>query len=264
LRERTESENAIIASDSGGSDLPPGKPSFLAFVIESEFKLRIILLSLLVVCSGTLLHAGHADAKSSGKTSAGKKVGWVLDQTSEEAGRGEIIITQDGVRIKLKSLTAFVNAPKFDATIFDTSSKKYVELSYKQWTSKYKSAEPLPITALGRSEVIGGLKSTAFRVPSKKVVKQVWFTDDIPVSDDMCAFISTTMHLPGGHGLPVRMETFRPGGAKRTVFDTLKVTRSTNLDPKIFQRPDGFKKVDSEYQLFLKENQVKDLGGFFQ
>lgn len=200
-------------------------------------------------------------SKTASKTES-KTVGWVIDQTSEEAGRGEIIVTKDGVKIKLKTLTAVITAPKFDATIFDTSTRKYVDLPYDKWTSKYKDKRPISITPTGKTAKIAGLNSTCYRVPSQKVTKEVWFTNDVPVSEDMCAFIATTMHLPGGHGLPVRLEVSRPIG-KRIVFDTLKL-RKTEIPPKTFLVPEGFKKVESEYQVFVKESQVQDMGSFFQ
>jgi len=205
-------------------------------------------------------------AKPTSKSGSGKASAWVLDQTSDEAGRGECIIAKDGVRIKLKSLTAFVVAPKYDATIFDTSTKKYVELPYEEWSSKYRTRSPNTIQPTGKTETIAGLKSQCYLVPSKKVVKEVWFTTDIPVKEDMCSFIATTMHLPGGKGMPLRMEVIRQSGRgqKVRVFDTLKLTKRDSIDPKTFQKPVGFKKVDSEYQLFVKEDTVKDMGGFLQ
>lgn len=204
------------------------------------------------------------EAKGGNKSATKKETTWVMDQISDEAGRGEIIVNHRGVRIKMKSLTAIVTAPKFDAIIFDTSTKKFVELPYKVWSEKYKDKNPVKITDLGRSEKIAGLNAKCFSMPSKKVVKEVWFTKDIPVSDDMCKFISTTMHLPGGNGMPVRMEVTRPGRGKERLFDTLKLSKSDNVDPKVFDKPVGFKKVDSEYQLFVKEDTVKDMGGFLQ
>ncbi len=215
----------------------------------------------LLLLIGVLLTAMPADAKGGNKTN---ETTWTLDQISDEAGRGELVVNKHGARIKMKSLTAIVTAPKFDAIIFDTSTKKFVELPFKIWSEKYKEKNPAKIADLGRSEKIAGLNAKCFGVPSKKVTKEVWFTKDIPISDDMCQFISTTMHLPGGNGMPVRMEITRPGRGKERVFDTLKLSKSDKADAKLFAKPVGFKKVDSEYQLFVKEDTVKDMGGFLQ
>lgn len=220
----------------------------------------VAILCALYLCSDA---EARTSIKKKTNDSSSKNVGWVIDQTSEEAGRGEIIVTKDGVRIKLKTLIAVLTAPKFDATIFDTSTKKYVDLPYDKWTSKYKDKRPVSITPTGKTAKIAGLSASSYRVPSQKVLKEVWFTNDVPVSEDMCAFISTTMHLPSGHGLPVRLEVSRPAG-KRVVFDTLKLTKTDKVDPKVFAKPVGYKKVESEYQLFVKESQVQDMGSFFQ
>ena len=218
-----------------------------------------------MMCVATLPLAadGRTGVKKKTQASSSGTGGWVIDQTSDEAGRGEIIVTRQGVRIKLKTLIAVLTAPKFDATIFDTSTRKYVDLPYEKWTSRYKDKRPVSITSTGKTAKIAGLNAVSYRVPSQKVFKEVWFTNDVPISEDMCTFISTTMHLPSGHGLPVRMEVTRPAG-KRVVFDTLKLTRTDSVDPEVFARPVGFKKVESEYQLFVKEGQVQDMGGFFQ
>lgn len=214
---------------------------------------------------GCLLAAlPSAEAKGGNKSPVKKETTWTIDQISDEAGRGELVVNQRGVRIKMKSLTAIVTAPKFDAIIFDTSTKKFVELPYKVWSEKYKEKNPYKIVDTGRSEKVAGLNAQCFNVGTTKVTKQVWFTKDIPVSDDMCQFISTTMHLPGGHGMPVRMEITRPGRGKERLFDTLKLTKSDKADAKLFEKPVGFKRVDSEYQLFVKEDTVKDMGGFLQ
>lgn len=220
----------------------------------------VAILCALCLCSDA---EARTSIKKKTNDSSSKNVGWVIDQTSEEAGRGEIIVTKDGVRIKLKTLIAVLTAPKFDATIFDTGTKKYVDLPYDKWTSKYKDKRPVSITPTGKTAKIAGLNASSYRVPSQKVLKEVWFTNDVPVSEDMCAFISTTMHLPSGHGLPVRLEVSRPAG-KRVVFDTLKLTKTDKVDPKVFAKPIGYKKVESEYQLFVKESQVQDMGSFFQ
>lgn len=266
MADRIETANVVETRVSGTS--LRGIISFQAFA-SSAFRLtrKRIFTSLSVgfaiASIACVVTANPVDAKKSSKKTTTKNVGWVLEQISEEAGRGEIVVTTTGVRIKLKNLTAILTAPKFDATIFDTGTQKYVEMPYAQWTAKYRDKRPPVVNPTGREDKVAGLKVTCFRVPSKKVLKEVWFTQDIPISEDMCTFIATTMHLPSGHGLPVRMDIYRPGG-KRNVFDTLKVTKSDDVDAKIFQCPTGFKKVDSEYQLFVKESQVKDMGGFFQ
>lgn len=214
--------------------------------------------------AGVLIIASPVEAKGVNKVSATKDVTWTLEQISDEAGRGELVVNQHGARIKMKSLTAIVTAPKFDAIIFDTSTKKFVELPYKVWSEKYREKNLSKIADLGRTEKIAGLNAKCFNVPSKKVTREVWFTKDIPISDDMCRFISTTMHLPGGNGMPVRMEVIRPGRGKERLFDTLKLSKTEKVDAKLFAKPVGFKRVESEYQLFVKEDTVKDMGGFLQ
>lgn len=261
-----QTENVVAARKSGGKPL-------VRFVFQSLIDCRIQVFKQRIIIAGVVfiscffIGLNSADAKDSkanaGSRNSSKTVGWVIDQTSEEAGRGEVTVTKDGVRIKLKTLTAVLTAPKFDATIFDTATKKYVELPYEKWTSKYKDKRPVSISSTGKKAKIAGLNSICYRVPSEKVIKEVWFTNDVPISEDMCTFISTTMHLPSGHGLPVRMEISRPVG-KRVVFDTLKLTKTDNVAPKVFAKPVGFKKVDSEYQLFVKESQIQEMGGFFQ
>ncbi|GEM_PF-1477305 len=227
----------------------------------SRFHLSDVPAFLFLMC--LLTTSLPVDAKGATRAAAKKETTWTLDQISDEAGRGQLVVNQRGVRIKMKSLTAIVTSPKFDAIIFDTSTKKFIELPYKKWSEKYKDKNPLNITESGHSEKIAGLNTKGFNVPSKKVAKEVWFTKDIPVSEEMCRFISTTMHLPGGHGMPVRMEVTR-GRGKERLFDTLKYSKSDKADPKLFDKPVGFKRVDSEYQLFVKEDTVKDMGGFLQ
>ncbi len=239
--------------------MPQAPTSFDPRICSRLSGARVILLTF-----SLLLSTLPADARMKGKAITKAESTWILDQISEEAGRGELVVNQKGVRIKMKSLTAIVNAPKFDAIIFDTSTKKFVDLPYKVWSEKYKDKKQAPITETGRTEKIAGLNAKCFRVPSQKVVREVWFTTDIPISDEMCRFISTTMHLPGGHGMPIRMEVTRAGRGKEKLFDTLKLSKTEKIDPKLFERPVGFKKVESEYQLFVKEDTVKDMGGFLQ
>lgn len=234
-------------------------------IINSRTPCHSVRILLLLAFLALLFFQSVSPAPAKGPVKkTGKESSWIFENLSEEGGRGEVLVSAKGARIKLKTLTAIVTAPKFDAIVFDTSTKKYVELPYAEWSVKYKGRDPVRITPTGRNEKIAGLRASCYQVPTKRVVKEVWFTTEIPITEDMCNFITTTLHLPTGRGMPLRMDVIHHGKDKRRVFDTLKLVKSDGVDASAFQRPEGFKKVSSEYQLFVKEDRLKDMGGFLQ
>lgn len=219
---------------------------------------KISALSTILTCA-LLAHAGVVDAKVK---AGNESKGWIFDQSSDEGGRGETIISPKGVRIKLKTLVAVLAAPKFDAIIYDTSSKKYIFLSHSDWTRKYETKDHRKAIETNRTTKVAGMNSRCYQIAGKST-KDVWFSTDVPISDDMSVFVGNILRVPSGHGMPLRMEVTKSQGARVKIFDTLKVS-SAKIDPKIFQAPTGYKKVDSELQLFVKEDSLKDMGGFLQ
>lgn len=185
--------------------------------------------------------------------SAHRYKGWIIQQRSDQGGRSELFICADGIRITSKLMSCIVQAPKFDAVIFNEQTRRYVQMPYVQWLKRYDTGRKRVLKETPETAEIAGLMSRKYIQTSSKSQskrQEIWTTRQLKISPALSDFVLRTIKMPAGLGLPVRMVYLYKDRPPRVEFDTLSV-KETRVPPAAFTLPKGYKKVDNEMELWL-------------
>lgn len=190
--------------------------------------------------------------------------GWVIDQHSEERGRTNIKWTDKSMVLTSKLMSAILVAPKFDATFFNESTRKYVLIPHSDWAKRYAPGKkaikgPFP------GEVIAGYKTSKYTWPTKNPHKsmELWATRDLPMSPPLQEFVSSTIGIPTSVGMPLRMVTKFDDRPSRVDMET-KTIKKSKIPKTAFELPKGFKKVKNEMELLLGGDEDGGIDSFIK
>lgn len=221
------------------------------------FRFRFYLASGLFLC--LLLLAFPVTAKSSKSVKSKKTVkanGWIFDIRSDRGGHQTLYISDRGVRFKYKTFTAVLKSPQFDATIFSDTTRKYTTIPYELWRKRYGSRNRRLFKPVNKKGKVAGLNARVFQSPThnRGELKEFWMTGDLKVPEQLTLFVSEILDVPPSSGLPLRILLLRRGQVPIVNWDVVSCKRQVIGDDK-FTVPRGFKKVSSEMELFMKEEE---------
>ena len=225
----------------------------------------ISLLVLLSAVSSIAKPNSRPTARKSNNQGLAKSEAWILDQRSDEGGRQQAVLSRDALKLNFKNLTAIITAPQFNAVIYNDDSKKFVVLSRKEWMTRYSSTRRAPATPTKKHAKICGMEASCFRVPVRGGGrwKEIWMTRDFKIPVEMENFVAHMLKMPQNIGLPLRVVMHRPDGTQIVIADTKQIVRKP-LPKDIFKTPPGYKRVSSEYDLFVSDEKKDSLEDLFR
>lgn len=223
------------------------------------------MISRTILASASLLFvAGTALFEAPSAFAAPSESGWIIDQHSEERGRTNIKWTEKSMVLTSKLMSAILVAPKFDATFFNESTRKYVLIPHADWAKRYAPGKkaikgPFP------GEMIAGYKTSKYTWPTKNPHKSVelWATKDLPMSPPLQEFVSSTIGIPPTIGMPLKMVTKFDDRPSRMDMET-KAIKKSKIPKTAFELPKGFKKVKNEMELLLGGDDDNDINSFIK
>lgn len=179
------------------------------------------------------------------------ETGWEIEQRSEERGRTVIRITESSMVLSSKLMSAILTAPKFDACFFNESTRKYVLMPHSDWMKRYAAGKkdmqgPFP------GEKIAGFSTRKYTWKTKNRHKtmELWVTKDLPLSAPLQEFVSSTIGIPTGIGMPLRMVSKFDDREPRIDMETKSIKKS-KIPKSAFELPKGYKKCKNEMELLL-------------
>lgn len=234
------------------------------------FRSRFYLASSLFLC--LLLVVSPVAAKSTKKANKSAKSnktvkanGWIFDIRSDRGGHQTLYISDRGVRFKYKTFTAVLKSPQFDATIFSTVTRKYTTIPYEVWRKRYGSRNRRVFQPVNKKGKVAGLNARVFQSPThnRGELKEFWMTGDLKVPEQLTLFVSEILNVPPSSGLPLKILLLRRGQIPIVNWDVITCKRQVIGDD-IFTVPKGFKKVSSEMELFMKEEESDGMADLLQ
>lgn len=188
---------------------------------------------------------------SYGAEAAPAENGYVIEQKSEERGSTVIKLTANQMVLTSKLMSAILTAPKFDATFFNESTKKYVLIPRADWAKRYAPGKkdlngPLP------GEKIAGFETKKYTwlTKNRHKVMELWVTKDLPLSAPLQEFVTSTIGIPNNIGMPLKMVSKFDDRPSRIDMET-RIIKKSKIPKTAFELPKGYKKVKSEMELLL-------------
>lgn len=201
-------------------------------------KLSILGLSSLLFCMAAPVFAAPAQN------------GWRLQQTSDEQGVLDTMLTKDALRIDTEDCTLLILPPNYDMYLYNPKNKRYLQLPMKAFgmhtTKRKETAVKYTLTKAGDVEVCG-VKATKYGATNSlgKPCFEFWATKAFPVPaklSDACAIFMSFSEMPPGYGLPLRASRINEHGGKFTHIRTKSIERAY-VPPEAFAKPKNFQQV---------------------
>lgn len=184
---------------------------------------------------------------------------WVIHQDIPAAGRSDVIITDQGVRVNdlARGYSAVMSAPKWQPVFFADSRKVMCATTVAQVNGGF-AARFRGFASTGTMSKTAWKADAESKVCDRKVqvYKKVDEPDsrwkyfackDLPVNPKIVSLVSAMYGVSDLGQFPLRFQT---GHTKaRIVLDTISV-KQENVDPKVFSAPSNYKKVKLEEVMF--------------
>lgn len=201
-------------------------------------------------------------ARSARKPAPSKRAekGWVFDIRSDKGGHQLMYISSGGVRFKHKSFTAVLEAPEFDAVVFNSSTRKYTRMPYETWMKRYGSLGRRKFTQVGKPVKVAGFTTQRYRMPTRnpEFMKEFWMSRDLKFSPKISTFVSKVLNVPEDKGLPMKISSLRRGYSP--IVDWEVVSHKREVFPKkLFAVPAGYQRVESEMELLIKDSDTEGM-----
>lgn len=168
----------------------------------------------------------------------------------------------DAVRMDFDKLglTVVAKAPKWDGQLYSRETKKYMQIPYAQWKTRFnlglshrleESVErKVKTVKTGKKAKIVGHKTEEISVtvdephhPRQRL--DVWVTREIIPPVQFGVLLATFMQIPADKGMPLRVVQYKADGRKVVLFDTEK-TQETAIAASEFVMPSGLQLVTDE------------------
>lgn len=216
-------------------------------------------------CIGALVASPAAQARA-------KADYLTMSSNSDFAGTILAQFTPTAVKMRLDKLGVAIvtKAPAWNAVMYNESSKKCLEMSYKEWKQKLnmgrlggmrtKAAQDVTTTSTGNKQDILGMKAEELKVSKSNGPRRpatefsVWVTRQVTPPVQFMELLHNFASIPIDKGLPLRVVT-KKGKGDVNVFETYKVDRKP-IPPSAFDVPKGMKKAQDEMELMVDENDL--------
>lgn len=193
--------------------------------------------------------------------------GWVLEQRSP-AGRQVVSLCADGMQVAGESLTFSMTAPAYDAKFWNTSTKRTMQIPYKEWQERYVSHKNRQPQLTKEDEKVAGLKCAVYVVPNPKnpnKFQKIWTSKEINLPSKFSNMMLSWLKLPEELGVPVRVYTFRYGKLWQKELDTVE-SKKSDIAMTAFKVPAGYTKVKNLVEVWEDPNvnAFEDAAGIFK
>ena len=166
-------------------------------------------------------------------------------------------LSSRGVRFKYKTFAAILAAPKFDATIFNTTTKKFSVMPHEVWVKRYGSSSPRNIKSIGKISKMVGFKARAYRTKTRNgdIERDFWMTDETGIRGPIADFLAKVLNVPREKGIPLKITVRRKGKLPEVEWEVFDYQR-VNIPESRFRIPKDYEKVESEMQLLIDDDKV--------
>lgn len=239
-----------------------------------------------VLCFSLIAFFGNAVFGATLEKSVKKKpvMGYVVTAASNYAGTLKCWISPDGFKVDSDRLGFIwlLRGPKWNALMYNQSSKKFVDLPYDSWKNKTlfapisKNKLQLRMVKTRETEKMNGEVATHFVVMAKpktasaaarvaalsgktlsnasKEFKEaeMWVARDIAVPVQFSELMSKLFGIPQEKGLPLKIACRQRSGKITQIWETVSLT-TAQLTPSSFDPLPGYKQVKDEMALMLDE-----------
>ncbi len=200
--------------------------------------------------------------------------GWVLCQSSNFGGTLSSEFTDNALKMYVGrlGLTLITKAPKWNALVFNESSKTYVDLPYKSWQKKFilgsknnssnmYAGPAFKVHNTGKTMRIDNFRTyecLAIRRadPNKKLAEesmtQLWLSSDIKAPRQIEQIFCSQLGIPVHMGIPLGANR-SVNGKMVSILKTLSVKRRP-LAVSTFNSLTGYRQVKDEFELVTGES----------
>jgi hypothetical protein len=192
--------------------------------------------------------------------------GWVLNLTSEMAGKMSIIWNKDALRMTFhkSGLVAIIKGPRWKVQFFSNLTKKYCEYSFEEFRAKFGQRRAAPfnkVIACNKTARIVGLKASEYicaRADKSGEIdwsekSEEWITKDLHMPGPTSTILSETAALPKSYGLPIRIIRYRNNLRASRAIDAVSYGRIA-IKPDDFIVPSGYRRVADEVSVIMEED----------
>lgn len=247
------------------------------------------IVQLLIICTVSGNAAYGATVEKSGNKKTIK--GYVVTAASNYAGTLKCWISPDGFKVDSDRLgfVWLLRGPKWNALMYNQSSKKFVDLPYDSWKNKTlfapisKNKLQLRMVKTNEMQKMNGEVATHFVVMAKprdaaatarvaaisgksladasKEIKEaeMWVARDIKVPVQFSELMSKLFGLPQEKGLPLKIACRQRSGKITQIWETVSLTL-TRLPASSFDPLPGYKQVKDEMALMLDDEDLSPPG----
>lgn len=210
-------------------------------------------------------------------SAVGDSTTWSVNATSGYAGELEAKFNHEAVRFNLAKfgLTIATHAPKWDAVLYNESTKKYMEVPHGQWEQRFKvllggrkkntKERKLKTKRTGETKIFAGIKGEEIVVTDvSKDAKpgfymDLWIAEQITPPEQFTFFLKEVLGIPAERGLPLKVINVEPK-RKVTVYEAVKVGHDP-MPKNAFTLPKGMIKVQDEMQLLIDDSEFDTTDG---
>jgi hypothetical protein len=202
--------------------------------------------------------------------------GWILNEISNFGGPMDCWITAKAIKFKLPKLglTTIITAPKWDALVYNESTKNMMSSPHDTWTKKFlmhrtakegskKDVYEKDVTK--ESKIIAGVKTHKVIVKKNRgsldkimPVLEVWVAPEIKAPPQFYAMMNALgVKVDDAGGAPLKLTTLNYGpndtvSGRISGLECLKA-KKTQIPLSEFAPLSGYKKVTDEMALMMDE-----------
>ncbi len=238
--------------------------------------LVLALNSLFFAASLATFQSGPVQAKTTIKSAAkvATKECWLLTQINPQSPYSQsqiVFIGAEGICLSADDVKMFLPAPKYEISVYNSTSKQYYHAPLDTWLSRYgalpfsKTHKYMSKAFTGKIAGIPAQQAFMMQGEGNKAVKlrEIWSTDAVEATEKVQHILQHMCGVPEGSvsGIPLRVIRLEAGGKREVLLNTM-VAKKIPTPKDAFKQPTGYKKVNSELTLLLrygKKNALNDL-----